>query len=108
MRRPTSTREQTMAFIQIIDFHTSRMDEGQAVVDEYLAKTEGRRTAGRGILCQDRDDPTRYLNIVFFESYESAMENSNMPETGELSQKLMALTDGPAAFLNLDVISDRD
>jgi hypothetical protein len=97
-----------MAFIQIIDFRTSRIDEAQAAVDEYLAKTEGRRTAGRGILGQDRDDPTRFLNIVFFESYESAMENSNMPETGELAEKMMALADGPATFLNLDVINDRD
>jgi hypothetical protein len=96
-----------MAFVQIIDFHTSRIEEGRKAVDEYFAATEGRRTAGRGLLCQDRDDPTRYLNIVFFDSYESAMENSNMPETGELAAKMMAITDGPPTFLNLEVVDDR-
>lgn len=96
-----------MAFIQIIDFRTDRIDEGRKLVEEYLTKTEGRRTAGRSVLCQDRDDPERYLNLVFFESYEAAMENSNMPETGELAGKLAALSPEPASFLNLDVIWDR-
>ena len=96
-----------MAFIQIIDFRTSRIDEGQKLVDEYFTKTEGRRTARRGLMCQDRDDPGRYVNIVFFDSYESAMENSNLPETGELAEKLAALSDGPATFLNLEVIEER-
>jgi hypothetical protein len=96
-----------MAFIQIIDFHTPKIDEGRKAVDEYFAKTEGKRTARRGLLCQDREDPTHYVNIVFFDSYESAMKNSEMPETSELSGKLMALTEGPATFLNLDIVDDR-
>ena len=97
-----------MAFIQIIDFRTAKFDEGRKLVDEYFAKTEGRRTARRGLMCQDRDDPGHYINIVFFDSYESAMENSNLPETGELAEKLAALTDGPATFLNLEVVDDRE
>jgi hypothetical protein len=96
-----------MAFIQIIDFRTSRIDEARGHIDDYLSKTEGKRTAGRGLLCEDRDNPGRYLNIVFFESYERAMENSEMPETGALAQQMMALSDGPATFFNLDVIDDR-
>lgn len=95
-----------MAFIQIIDFRTDRLDEGKALVDEYRAKTEGRRTASRGIMCQDRDDPERYINIVFFESYEAAMKNSAMPETAELAEKLAALSLAPATFVNLEVLSD--
>jgi hypothetical protein len=97
-----------MAFIQIIDFRTSKLDEGKAHVEEYRAKTEGRRTAGRAILCQDRDEPNHYLNIVFFESYEAAMKNSNLPETGELAEKLAAISDGETKFLNLEVLDDRD
>jgi hypothetical protein len=62
------TKGDTMAFVQIIDFHTSKIDEGRKHVDEYLAKTEGRRTATHSIMCQDRDDPTRFLNLVFFPS----------------------------------------
>ena len=97
-----------MGFIQIIDFRTKRLEEGKAHVEEYLAKTEGRRTAGRSILCQDRDDADHYLNIVFFDSYESAMENSKLPETGELAAKLGALSEEPETFLNLEVLDDRE
>jgi hypothetical protein len=97
-----------MAFIQIIDFRTSRLEEGKPLVDEYLTKTEGRRTARRSLLCQDRADPTHYLNIVFFDSYESAMENSQMPETAELAAKLGALSDSPETFLDLEVLDDRE
>ena len=95
-----------MAFIQIIDFRTSKFEEGKKLVEEYRAKTQGKRTATGGILCKDRDQADRYLNLVFFDSYESAMENSNMPETGELAQKLAALTDGTPNFVNLDVIEE--
>jgi hypothetical protein len=92
-----------VAFIQIIDFRTSRIDEGKAHVEEYLAKTEGRRTTNRSILAEDRDEPGHFLNLVFFDSYESAMENSNLPETGELAAKLAALSEKPGTFLNLEV-----
>lgn len=96
-----------MAFLQIVEFRTSRIDEGTQYVEEWERATEGRRTARRGILCQDRDDSTRYLNVVFFDSYESAMDNSNLPETRELAQQLMSLADGSPVFYNLDVIDDR-
>lgn len=96
-----------MAFVQIIDFRSSKMDEGAAHIDEYLKKTEGRRTARRGLLCQDRDDPNHYINIIFFDSAESAEENSNLPETKELSEKMMTVGDGPPTFYNLDVLGDR-
>lgn len=96
-----------MAFVQIIEFRTSRIDEGRSHVDEYLAKTEGKRTATRGVLCQDRNDPEHYFNLVFFDSYEAAMENSKLPETNELNQKMMALGDGQPTFHDLDIIDDR-
>jgi hypothetical protein len=97
-----------MAFVQIIDFRTTRLDEGRVHVEEYLAKTEGRRTARRSLLCQDRDNTDHYLNIVFFDSHESAMENSSLPETGELAEKLAELSEGTPTFLNLEVLDDRE
>lgn len=96
-----------MTFIQIIDFRTDRIDEGQRHVDEWFQATEGRRTARRGIICRDRDDPNHYINIVFFDSYESAMENSNLPETGELARNLEEINTEPASFLNLEVLQER-
>ncbi len=75
---------------------------------EWEKATEGKRTARRNILCEDRDNPGHYLNIVFFDSHEAAMENSAMPETDALSRKMMSFADGPPTFYNLDVIDDRE
>ncbi len=96
-----------MAFVQVMKFQTDRMEEGRELVEEYRAATEGRRTSRRSILCRDRDNPDHYVNIVFFDSYESAMENSMLPETQALSQKLDEMTTGPTEFLNLDVEWDQ-
>jgi len=96
-----------MAFIQIVESRSSRLDEIQAVADEFEKATEGRRTVRRSIVTTDRDDPTRHFVIVFFDSYESAMENSNLPETQEFSQKMQTLVDGPPTFYNLDVSRDQ-
>jgi hypothetical protein len=95
-----------MSFVQIIEFKTSRFDEIQKLMDEWLAATEGKRTTTRGLLCQDRDAEGVYVQVVEFPSYEVAMKNSEMPETGEFSQKMMELCDGPATFRNLDVLRD--
>ena len=35
----------------------------------------------------DRSQPGRYFAIVFFDSYESAMENSSLPETQAAAEK---------------------
>ena len=90
-------------FVQVIDFHTSKYEEGEKIIDEWRAKTEGTRTAVRAMTLQDRDDPTRYLQVVEFPSYEAAMKNSELPETQELSQKLAALTEGQS-FGNFDIV----
>ena len=92
-----------MAFVQIIEFRSSHIDEMEAVVDEWEKATEGKRTARRRVLCQDRDNPDRYLNLVFFDSYETAMENSALPETDDLAKAMMTFTEGPPTFYNLDV-----
>ena len=91
-------------FVQIVEFRTSRFDEGQKIVDEWRAKTEGKRSSVRAMMLQDREDPSHYYTIVEFASYEEAMRNSELPETQELSQKLAALTEGGQAFHNLDVV----
>jgi hypothetical protein len=97
-----------MAFIQIIEGHTSRGDEMEALSADLENRTKGRFTVRRSIRTQDRDDPSHFMVIVFFDSYESAMENSNLPETNEFSQKMMELVDGPPTFHNLDVVDDKE
>ena len=96
-----------MGFVQIIEFRTTRMDEGRRYVEDWEKATEGKRTARRGFLCQDRNDADRYFNIVFFDSYEAAMENSKLPETQALAQQLAALTDGAPTFYDLDLVEER-
>jgi hypothetical protein len=95
-----------MRFVQIIEFGTSKLDEIRKVGDEWEAAAGSESKARRRVMCEDRDNPGRYLNIVFFDSYDAAMENSNLPVTREFSQRMMALADGPPTFYNLDVIED--
>ena len=96
-----------MEFIQVIEVRTSKFDELAALEDEYEKATEGKRTLRRTLVTRDRNDPTRYLVFAFFDSYESAMVNSNLPETNEFGQKQAALLDGPMIFTDLDVVADR-
>ena len=96
-----------MGFVQIIEFRTSKIDDMRAVGDEWEAAAGADRKARRRVLCRDRDTEGRYFNIVFFDSYEEAMENSDLPVTKEFSEKMMALADGPPTFSNLDVVEDR-
>jgi quinol monooxygenase YgiN len=91
-----------VSFIQIIEFTTSRADELDALLDEWLERTEGKRTATRGVQARDRDQPNRYVQIVEFPSFEEAMANSELPETAEVAARLAELCDGPPTFRNLD------
>ncbi|MDQ2791472.1 MAG: hypothetical protein M3Y73_17895 [Actinomycetota bacterium] len=91
-------------FVQIVEFKTSHIDEVQALVDEMRPQMEAAgATARRGTATADRDRPGYYLTIIEFDSYESAMENSNRPETSEFSAAMAKLCDGPPTFYNLDV-----
>ena len=100
-------KETTIAFVQIIECRTKKFDQIQRLEDEWRASTEGKRTLRRYIVVRDRTDPDRHLILAFFDSYEAAMENSDLPETSELSEKQAALLDGPMTFQDLDVIEDR-
>jgi hypothetical protein len=99
-------------FIQIIEFRTSRWEELQALAQEFEDSRNSEAASGasptRLHVVADRDDPGRFLNIVEFESYEVAMENSNRPETGEFASRMAALCDGPPTFHNLDVKYEAD
>ena len=93
-------------FIQVIEFESDRIDEVKALMGEYAPATEGKRTAKRALLTKSRDHDNRYLNIVFFDSYEEAMKNSELPETSAFAEKMMKLALGEPTFYNLDVVLD--
>ncbi len=93
-------------FVQIIEFKTSRIDEIEALGNEMRAArdADGASSVRRATFTADRDRPGYYLNVVEFDSYESAMENSNRPETSEFAAQVAKLCDGPPRFYNLDVM----
>jgi len=62
-------------FVQIIEFKTSRIDEIKALGEEMRAQRAagGASSVRRGTFTADRDRPGHYLNVIEFDSYESAM-----------------------------------
>ena len=88
-------------FVQIIEFKTSRYDEIRALVDE---RRDQPGLALGGMIAEDRDRPGVYINVVEFESFETAMENSDSPETQEFAARMAELCDGPAKFTNLNLL----
>jgi quinol monooxygenase YgiN len=96
-----------MTFMQIIEFRTSDIATMRDLDREWVQATEGKRTARRQIVTRDRNDPGRYLVMVFFDSYESAMENSALPETQASAAKYAAAVDGPPTFYDLDIIDEQ-
>jgi hypothetical protein len=95
-----------MPFVQIIEFTTSDIGAITKLDEEWVKATEGKRTARRLLLARDRSNPNRYMELVFFDSYESAMENSNLPETQAIAKKYQAATDN-VTFHDLDIIADQ-
>ena len=94
-----------MGFIQIMQYRTSNIEAMKKLEEDWREATEGKRTVRREVLAQDRSDPSRYFSIVFFDSYESAMENSNLPETQAAAKKFDDVTEG-VTFYDLDVLED--
>ncbi len=96
-----------MPFIQVVELTTDNYDEVRQIDDAWVEATAGKRTARRQVVARDRNQPDRYLALVFFDSYESAMQNSALPETEEFAGKYASVTNS-VAFHDLDVISDEE
>jgi hypothetical protein len=95
-----------VSFIQVIDMYTTKFDEIQALDEEWLRATEGKRTLRKAIITRDRNHPNHYVVFAFFDSYELAMINSNLPETDAFGEKQNALLEGPMQFTDLDIIQE--
>jgi quinol monooxygenase YgiN len=94
-------------FVQLIEMRTETVDEIQKLETESEEATEGKRTLRKAIVGRDRNDPDRHIVIAFFDDYDSAMVNSNLPETQAIGEKQFALLDAPPQFTDLDVIDER-
>ncbi len=95
-----------MTFIQIVEMRSRDIDELRSLYERWEQATEGTATLRRSILTQDRNDPHQVTIIAFFDSYEAAMRNSELPETTALAEKAAALAEGPLAFRDLDVLDE--
>jgi len=95
-----------MTFVQVIEYDTSQPEAVDALLDEWLAQSKGKRTATHGMHGHDREHPNHYADIIEFPSYEQAMVNNDLPETQKIAERMMALCDGAPRFLNIDVTRD--
>lgn len=91
------------AFVQVIELRTGRLPEFQDIEDRWRDAIGPDRTARWAVTGADRDAPDRYLQIVGFPDYDSAMANSKNPVTGRFAQELADVCEGEAVFHNLDV-----
>jgi hypothetical protein len=95
-----------LAFIQIIEYETSRMDEVAALGREFreqAAQATGAKPL-RGTVTADRDRAGYFLSLIEFGSQEEASEASSRPETQEFFGRLSALMEAPPKFYNLEVL----
>ncbi|MGW7357349.1 ester cyclase [Streptomyces sp. NPDC054802] len=95
-----------MKFVQIIDYKTARFDDMNAVMDQWVEKTKGKRTTAHAVTGKDRTESNHYVEIVEFPSYEEAMKNSRLPETDKMFKEMVALCDGMPSFTDLDVVRE--
>ena len=91
------------AFVQVIEFRTTQLPEFQALEDRWLEEIGSDRTAQWAVTGAERGTPDRYLQIVGFPDYESAMANSKHPATSRLAEQMAEVCEGEAAFHDLDV-----
>ncbi|MBG0853113.1 ester cyclase [Streptomyces spinoverrucosus] len=96
-----------MTFVQVIDCKTSRFEELDRLMDAWVEKTKGKRTATHSVIGKDRSDASHFIEIVEFPSYEEAMRNSNLPETDRIFHEMVALCDEMPTFTDLDVVRDQ-
>ncbi|MFH9087607.1 ester cyclase [Streptomyces sp. NPDC017673] len=95
-----------MTFVQLIECRTSRLDEMNRLMDDWVQQTKGKRTATHAVVGTDRSDASHVVEVVEFPSYEDAMRNSNLPETDRVFRGLVALCDEMPTFIDLDVVRD--
>jgi hypothetical protein len=91
-------------FIQIIQGRCTRQDELHALADEWRKQLAPGADGWLGGTYGFTDDDM-FLGIVRFEDREKAMANSQRPEQGAWSEKMMALMDGPVEFHDCDDVT---
>jgi hypothetical protein len=94
-------------FAQIVECEVSDLDALQRIERDWEESTAGQRTARRVMLCRDRERPDHVYELVFFDSYESAMANSELPGTQRYAEQMNDLLGQAPRFHNLEVLEER-
>jgi quinol monooxygenase YgiN len=97
-----------MTFLQTISFHTDQIDRFEELDRRWIEETEGRRTLVHSALYRDRTDPTHYVAVNYFASYDEAQVNSALPETDALAREAMTMSTGAVDFTDLDLVTAFD
>ena len=95
-----------MAFVQIMEIESSKYDALADLDRQWRVATEGRRTLRREVVARDRSNPDRYVVFAFFDSYESAMENSQPPRDARVLGSLRRVHRPTVTFRDFDIIED--
>lgn len=104
LREPVQPNTAPGSFVQLIELRTHRVDDVNALVDQWQQAIGDARTARWTIQTADRDRPDTYLAIVEFPSRQEAMANSDHPVTADFATSLAKLCDQAPTFRNLDVV----
>lgn len=91
-----------MTFLQSIEFQGDQA-QFEELLDRYRALMGADTTAKRAWLLADRERPGTFVELVEFESYESAMANSDHPGTQKWAEEASSLL-GTAVFRNFDLV----
>lgn len=92
-------------FVQLVEFEASDIEDLKRALAEFRAEHPDVMTSLTIRITEDRDRPGTYIAINEFESYESAMEQSNHPLTSQFAQLMTEKMIG-RKFRNLDVLYD--
>jgi hypothetical protein len=96
-----------MSFVQLMEYKATDPAEVRRIHDEWAQSTEGKRNARRLLLTKHHEDADRFCELVFFDSYEEAMENSDLPETQRFAERMKGVIDGDVSYVDLDVVDEQ-
>jgi hypothetical protein len=96
-----------MKFVQIVEYHTTRPGEIDALDEEWRRRTDGVRPSNTLVIGADRDRPDTFIAVLTWDSYEDAQRNNELGATHDLAKHIADLCTEPPRYRNLDVITDR-
>ena len=92
-------------FIQLIEYETNDIKAVEESLLKFREEHPGVMTFTTSRIAEDRDKPGTYISIVEFDSYESAMQQSNNPDLSAYVQKVGPELMTTRSFRNLEVKS---